>query len=155
MGIHLFNIPKYMIIKREVAFNAPMETVWDLLTNPAMTRQYMFGCEVLSEWTVGSPIIWQGKTAEGKDIIYVKGVITEIQPGEKVSFTMFDPNMGIADIPENYVTLTYQLAALENGTQLTLIQGDYKGVENAEKRFEESEKGWEMVIPLMKGMLEG
>ena len=143
-----------MMIRKEVVFNAPIETVWDLISNPAMTKQYMFGCEVLSEWTVGSPIIWQGKTEDGSDIVYVKGEITEVQQGEKVSFTMFDPNMGIADIPENYVNLTYELRQLEDGTQLTILQGDYTGVEHAEKRFEESEKGWDMVIPLMKGVLE-
>lgn len=145
---------KSMIIKKEVVFNAPSEKVWDLVTNPEMTKQYMFGCEVLSDWNIGNQIIWKGLTEDGKEVVYVKGEIIEIVQGEKVSFTMFDPNMGIKDIPENYVSLTYELSELENETKLTIIQGDFNGVENAKKRFEESKGGWDMVIPLMKKLIE-
>ncbi|MEM7484608.1 MAG: hypothetical protein AAF348_05305 [Bacteroidota bacterium] len=67
---------------------------------------------------------------------------------------MFDPNIGIKDISENYVNLTYELADVEYGTKLTIIQGDFNGAENAEKRFEESKGGWDMVIPLMKKLIE-
>jgi uncharacterized protein YndB with AHSA1/START domain len=144
---------KLMINRKEVWFNSTSEKVWGLLTNPEMTKQYMFGCEVLSEWDKGSQIIWKGLTEDGEEVIYVKGEITEIVNGEKVSFTMLDPNMGIKDIPENYVNLTYELSQLENGTKLTIIQGDFNGTENAEKRYEESKVGWDMIIPLMKKIM--
>ena len=143
-----------MIIKKEIVFNAPNKEVWNLVTNPELTKQYMFGCEVLSDWSTGSQITWKGLTIDDKEIIYVKGEITEIVLGEKVSFTMFDPNIGIKDIPENYVNLTYKLSELKSKTKLTIIQGDFNGVENAKKRFEESKDGWNMVIPLMKSLIE-
>lgn len=142
-----------MIIKKEIEFKASKEKVWDLLTNPEMTKQYMFGCKVLSNWNIGEPIVWEGLMEDGTKINYVKGNIIEHVPGEKVSFTMFDPNMGIQDIPENYVKLTYELSNVEIGTKLAIIQGDFSGTENAENRFEESKKGWEMVIPIMKEMI--
>lgn len=145
---------KSMIIKKEVTFNAPNEKIWDLLTNPEMTKQYMFGCEVISHWNVGSSIIWKGFTENGKEIIYVKGKITNITKGKSVSFTMFDPNIGIKDIPQNYVVLTYKLIEVKNGTKLTITQGDFNGSENAEKRYEESEGGWDLVIPIMKKLIE-
>lgn len=140
---------KSMIIKKTVDFNSKKEQVWDLLTNPEKTKQYMFGCEVLSEWNIGSQIIWKGKTENGQEIIHVKGEITEIKNGEKVSFTMLDPNIGIKDIPENYVKLTYELSESESGTIFKLTQ-DFEGTENAEKRYEESASGWDMVIDIMK-----
>ena len=142
-----------MIIKEEVIFKADENTVWDLITNPKKTKQYMFGCEVLSDWKIGSPILWKGKTENGNEIIYVKGNIINFKKNKKVSFTMFDPNIGIADIPENYIELCYEVAKIESGTLLTITQGDFNGTENAEKRFEESKQGWKMVIPLMKKLL--
>ena len=142
-----------MIIKEEVIFKADENTVWDLITNPKKTKQYMFGCEVLSDWKIGSPILWKGKTENGNEIIYVKGNIINFKKNKKVSFTMFDPNIGIADIPENYIELCYEVAKIEYGTLLTITQGDFNGTENAEKRFEESKQGWKMVIPLMKKLL--
>ncbi|WP_075344536.1 SRPBCC domain-containing protein [Tenacibaculum agarivorans] len=144
---------KLMIIKKTVDFNSNKEEVWDLLTNPEKTKQYMFGCEVLSEWNIGSQIIWKGKTENGQEIIHVKGEITEIKNGEKVSFTMLDPNIGIKDIPENYVKLTYELNESESGTIFKLTQ-EFEGIENAEKRYEESISGWNMVIDVMKKLVE-
>ncbi|WP_445722221.1 SRPBCC family protein [Flavobacterium sp.] len=145
---------KSMIIKKEVTFKATNEKIWDLLTNPEMTKQYMFGCEVISHWSVGSSIIWKGFTEHGKEVIYVKGKITDITKGKSVSFTMFDPNIGIKDIPQNYVVLTYKLIEFENGTKLTITQGDFNDSENAKKRYEESEGGWDLVIPIMKKLIE-
>ncbi len=144
---------KSMIIKKTVDFKVTKKQVWDLLTNPEKTKQYMFGCEVLSDWTIGSEIIWKGKTEDGQEIIHVKGEITEIKNGEKVSFTMLDPNIGIKDIPENYVNLTYELNESESGTVLKLTQ-DFTGTENAEKRYNESATGWDMVIDVIKKLAD-
>ena len=144
---------KSMIIKKIVDFNANKKQVWDLLTNPEKTKQYMFGCEVLSDWNVGSQIIWKGKTEDGQEIIHVKGEITEVKKEEKVSFTMLDPNIGIKDIPENYVNLTYELNESKSRTTFKLTQ-DFEGTENAEKRYKESVIGWDMVIDMMKKLAD-
>lgn len=143
-----------MIIERVVPFNASPKQVWDLLTLPELTKQYMYGCEVLSDWEVGSSIRWKGLTEEGKEIIHVKGEITDIVIGERVSFTIFDPNVGLQDIPENYITLTYNLKVMPEGVELTILQSDLKGKENAEARYQESIAGWDMIIPVMQKMLK-
>lgn len=144
-----------MIVKEEVLFNATVEKVWELVIDPAMTKQYMFGCEVISDWKIGSPVYWNGKTENGDEITYVKGEVLEFEKGKKVTSTTFDPNSGMADIPENYVKLSYELQPTENGTLLTITQGDFAGAEEGKKRYEESKSGWkEMVIPTMKKLLE-
>ena len=141
-----------MIIEKQVIFEASEEKVWDLLTNPKMTKQYMFGCEVHSDWKVGDSINWIGTTEEGKEIVYVKGEIVAIEEGRKVTLTMLDPNIGIADIPKNYAQLTYELASSDKGTLLTIKQ-NFEGTENAEKRYNESLNGWDMVIEVMKKIM--
>ena len=113
----------------------------------------MFGCEVLSDWKIGSVINWKGQTEDGKEIVYVEGKITEVIVGEKVSFTMFDPNMGVPDIPKNYAHLTYQIATTKNGTLLTLIQSYFEDGYNAQQRYEESLQGWNMVLNLMQDLM--
>ena len=144
---------KIMIIKEEIDFDFSEKKVWDLLTNPEITKQYMYGCEVLSEWKVGNLIIWKGITEDGTEVIYVKGEIIGIEKGKKVSFTMFDPNKGMEDKLENYVNLTYELQKLKNGTKLILTQGDFSKAENGKDRYEEASKGWQMVFPIMKKVI--
>ncbi len=142
-----------MIIKKEIKFNATMEQVWNLLTNPEMTKKYMFGCEVISDWSVGDKILWNVKTDDGSPKVIVKGNITDIDPGKSVRFSMIDPNMGIADVIENYVYTTYDLMEESNGTTLVLTQGDFSTVDLGKKRYEDAIGGWDMVIGLMKEIL--
>ncbi len=148
------NSNEIMMIEKKVQFSVPKEKVWDLLTNPAMTKEYMFGCEVISNWKIGSPILWKGQTEDGKEIIYVKGSIIEFIDGQKVTFTMFDPNMKLDDVPENYLNLTYELKEMDDKTILKLTQGNFASVADGKKRYEESLKGWEMTIPMMKQIAE-
>ncbi len=144
-----------MIIKEEVLFKANLAQVWDLLLNPEMTKQYMFGCAVLSDWKIGSPVYWKGKTEDGDEVVYVKGKVIAFEEGKLATSTTFDPNSGMEDIPANHVNLTYQLEEHPEGSLLTIIQGDFAGAQDGQKRYEESKKGWvEMVIPLMKKLLK-
>lgn len=143
-----------MMIIEEIAFKANKDTVWNLITNPKMTKKYMFGCEVISNWEIGSPIEWKTTLDNNMPITYVKGTIIKYSERDNVSFTMFDPTMGIPDIPENYITLSYQIIEKETGCLLKITQGDFQNTENAVKRFEESKQGWQMVIPLMKKLLD-
>ncbi len=145
---------KSMIVKEEVLFKASPGQVWDLLINPAMTKQYMFGCEVISDWKIGSPVYWKGKTENGNEVIYVKGEVLAFQEGIKVTTTTFDPNAGMEDIPANYVELSYEISKVEGGTLLKIMQGDFSMAAEGEKRFKESQTGWkEIVIPIMKKLL--
>lgn len=146
---------KSMIIKEKILFQSSSEEVWDLLTNPEMTRKYMFGSEIISDWAVGSPMLWKGKTENGDEVVYVKGEILEYIKGKKITSTMFDPNADMKDIPENYVNLTYELEETNEGTLLTIIQGDFSGAANGLQRYEESKNGWNNgVIPMMKELLK-
>lgn len=144
-----------MIIKKSILIEAKAEAVWNALTNPKITQQYMYGCAVISDWKVGSPIYWNGTTEDGQEITYVKGNIQTIDIPNQVQFTMFDPNVGLPDIPENYVSLTYKVEIQEDKTTVfSLEQGDYATVDNGVKRYEESIQGWEYVLPVLKELVE-
>jgi uncharacterized protein YndB with AHSA1/START domain len=41
---------KKFIAKVEIDIVAPIEKVWEALTNPAMIHEYMFGTNVSSNW---------------------------------------------------------------------------------------------------------
>ena len=144
-----------MIIKKSISIKAKVKTVWNALTNPEITKQYMYGCAVISDWKLGSPIYWNGTTEDGQEITYVKGTIETIDSPNQVQFSMFDPNSGLADVPENYVSLSYNVVAQDDDTTLfSLEQGDYATVENSSKRYEESIQGWDFVLPVLKELTE-
>ena len=140
-------------IVNQIEIKASPSMVWDALTNPEMTKQYMFGCETVSEWEIGSSLLWQG-TYQGKEMVFVKGYILELIPHKLLSYTVIDPNGSIPDIPENYLTVCYELEAKAGKTLLTVTQGDFNTVAEGARRFEESSNGGEGWNPILKAIKE-
>jgi uncharacterized protein YndB with AHSA1/START domain len=145
-----------LFIRNEITINAPAEKVWDALVNPEQTKKYMFGCETVSDWQPGSPLLWKMEH-EGKEFIPVKGNVVEIRPGQFLAYTVIDPNSTIPDIPENYLTVTYELEENNGQTKLTVTQGDYSKVADGERRYKDSYnngEGWNPILVQIKALLE-
>ncbi len=143
-------------IESSITVNAPKTAVWDALTNPEKTKIYMFGCEAISDWTPGNPLIWR-MDYEGKEFIAVKGHIVRIEPETRLDYTVFDPQSTIEDIPENYLTVTYELTETDGKTQLVVTQGDYNTVAEGERRYQESYnggEGWNPILVQIKELVE-
>lgn len=145
-----------LIVRSSIKIHAPTAKVWDLLTNPEQTKKYMFGCAALSDWTVGSPLIWKGNF-NGVELVAVKGAVTGIRPGEFLAYTTIDPNSTIPDVPENYVTVTYTLTETSGETLLEVTQGDFTGVADGQRRYEETYnngEGWNPILFQIKELAE-
>jgi len=147
---------KELIIKNSIAINAPTTKVWDALVNPKQTKKYMFGCETFSDWKVGSSLLWQ-MHIDGKDFVAVKGNIVSIEPEIFLAYTVIDPNSNIPDVPENYLTVTYELKSDNNNTILNVTQGDYSKVAEGERRYKIASndgEGWNPILLLIKNLVE-
>ena len=147
---------KPLIIENSIDINAPASKVWDALVNPEQTKKYMFGCETVSEWKVGAPLLWKGMY-EGKEMIFVKGDILDIVPLRRLVYTTIDPNSNIDDKSENYLAVTYELKEENGRTHFTVTQGDYATVADGEKRYKDSYnngEGWNPILREIKKLVE-
>ena len=146
-----------LIVKNSITINAPASKVWDALVNPEQTKKYMFGCETVSNWKPGSELLWRG-SYEGKEMVFVKGNIVEIEPEKLLVYTTFDPNNpAMEDKPENYLTVTYELESNNGQTILTASQGDFSKVGDGEKRYKEvynNGEGWNPILVQIKQLVE-
>ena len=70
-----------------ITIDAPPDRVWDVITDPAAVKEFMFGADLVTDWTVGGPIAWRGEW-EGKPY-EDKGTILEVEPGHKLVHTHF------------------------------------------------------------------
>jgi len=147
---------KELIVKNVIEVNEPASKVWDALVNPEKTKIYMFGCEAISAWKVGDELLWKG-SYEGKEMIFVKGHVKEIEINRKLVYTTFDPNSTMDDKPENYLDVTYLLDETNGKTTLTVTQGDYNKVADGERRYIESSnngEGWNPILVEIKKLVE-
>ena len=138
-----------LIAKATITINAPGSKVWEALTNPDLIKQYLFGTKVITDWQMGSPIIYEGQW-EGKSY-QDKGTIIQIEPGKLLVSTYWSSMAGLPDVPESYKTVRYDLSKVGNGTRLTVTQDNNATSEEADH----SSQNWKMVLEGIKKLLEG
>ena len=146
-----------LIVKNSIIINATTSKVWDALTNPEQTKKYMFGCETVSDWKTGSGLLWKG-SYEGKEMVFVKGIILNIKPTIFLKYTVIDPNASMPDIPENYLNVSYELSEQNGKTTLTVSQDGFEGVADGEKRYKDvynNGEGWNPILAEIKKLIEG
>jgi uncharacterized protein YndB with AHSA1/START domain len=134
---------------KTVTINAPRAKVWEALTNPAKVKQSFHGTTLSTDWRVGSPVIWTG---EWKGQSYVdKGTVLAFEPERLLKCTHWSQLGGSEDTPENYHTVTYELAEDGGTTTLTLTQDNNATQEEADSM---AENNWGPVLLALKATAE-
>lgn len=131
-----------------ITIDAPRGRVWSVLTDSVAIKEFMFGTDVVTDWTVGSPILWRG-VWEGNDY-EDKGVILELEPERRLVNTHFSPLSGQDDVPENYHTLTWTLKGEGDTTEFRLSQDNNATAEGAEH----SKGMWDSLVKGVKAIAE-
>ena len=138
-----------LIAEATVTMNASAAKVWDAITNPEIIKQYLFGAEVISDWKVGSPIIYKG-SYQGK-AYEDKGVVLKAEPEELLLITHWSPLSGTADSPENYHKVSYEIVPQNGGMGLSVSQDNNSSVEEQAQNAQ----FWQTVLEGIKKILEG
>jgi uncharacterized protein YndB with AHSA1/START domain len=137
------------IAEKSATIKAPAAAVWDALTKPELVKQYMHGTNLATDWQVGSPITWTG---EWKGRSYQdKGTILEVAPPRLLKNTHWSPMSGSEDKPENYHTVTYELAEVDGHTVLTVGQDNNATQADADSM---AENNWGPVLEGIKVLVE-
>ncbi len=139
---------KGLVARASITIAASPSVVWAALTTPATIKKYFFGSDIVTDWTVGSPILyrgeWQGKPYEDK------GTIVTFSPEKRLVTTHWSPLSGAPDSLENYHTVSYELSAEAGGTRVTLTQDNNA----SEDEKTHSEANWKAVLEGLKKVVE-
>ena len=139
---------KALTVTVSIEINADKAKIWDTLTNPEKIKVYLFGAETLTDWKIGSEIIFQGdyQGHQYKD----KGTILDIKTDELLQYSYWSGFSGLEDKPENYSLVTYKLYMTSGKTILTLTQTGYAN----EQAQQHSQTGWTNILQQIKQMTE-
>ncbi|MEO5920807.1 MAG: SRPBCC domain-containing protein [Pseudolysinimonas sp.] len=124
------------------------EHVWGILTDNDAFGEVMFGSEIVTDWKVGSPILFRG-TWEGKPF-EDKGEILELDPPRRMRVTHYSPLSGEKDAPENYHEVRYDLAPASDGTRVTITQDNNPTQDAADH----STANWQTMLESLKKVAE-
>lgn len=105
-----------------LTLGASREAVWDALTLAELVRRWEYGSALETNWDEGSPIRYvahfQGRVFEQW------GTVRRVERPSYVEYSLFAPREDLEDRPENYFTMTYELAERDGGTELTITHAD-------------------------------
>ena len=144
----LTNEERGLVAKASVSISAPVDEVWNALTNPELIKHYMFGTTAISDWKEGSPIIWRGEWQGQK--YEDKGMILKVDPDRLIQYSHFSPLSGKPDLPENHHMVTIELLSKGKRTVVSLSQDNNE----TEEEKEHSEKNWKTMLEGLKKLLE-
>ena len=136
-------------VSKSVEINANASAIWDVLTDPEKIKVYLFGTETITDWNVGSPIIFQGEYDghQYKD----KGNVLENIPSQILKYDYWSGFSGLEDKPENYSIITYSIEILDaNKTKFSWAQ---EGFANEEGQ-QHSENGLPAMLEQIKDLVE-
>lgn len=139
------------VARAETEVEAPRRAVWRVLTTNGSRPEIMFGAEVVSDWKLGSPIVWRGEW-QGKSF-EDHGRIIELEDQQepwRIVLTHFSPLSGLPDEPENYHTLRFELDEVAGGTRITLDQDNNPTREAAAH----SQANWAQMLEGVKAVAE-
>jgi uncharacterized protein YndB with AHSA1/START domain len=135
-------------VQKTIFIQADPATLWHALTDRETISKYFFGTEAISDWKVGSTLIfrgeWEGKRYEDK------GHILASEKPNLLQYDYWSGFSGLEDIRENYSTVTYRIREVEGGSEVSLTQKGFAGKE----AMTHAEGGWTMVLDNLKKLLE-
>lgn len=129
--------------------NASKKDVWEALTNPEILKKTMFGCDVITDWKIGSQILFKGSW-EGNDFVD-KGTVLGFKDGESYEYDYWSNFSGLPDSPENYSVIKFELE--EPSKDETLIQLEQSNFAT-DTMYEHSDKNWEIALNTLKELIE-
>jgi uncharacterized protein YndB with AHSA1/START domain len=129
-------------IKGEVEIEAPPESVFEALTNPAEMAEWWGSADTYrtKNWKVDLRVGggWSCDAESPRGVSKVNGTYLEIDPPRKLAYT-WNPSWQTG--PETRVE--FRLEKIASGTRLRLLHSGFEGQEESQKGHSE---GWQRVL---------
>jgi uncharacterized protein YndB with AHSA1/START domain len=140
---------KNLKASKSIVIKANADKVWETMTTPEKIKIYLFGTETITDWKVGSPIIFQGEYDghQYKD----KGNVLENIPKKLLKYAYWSGFSGLEDIPDNYSVITYKIEESSNNS--VIFSWTQEGFANEEGQ-QHSESGLYAMLEQIKEIAE-
>ena len=138
-------------IEIQLQMNADPGTIWKLLTEPELMKQWMgepeMKLEINTTWKIGSPISIKGFHHINFEN---KGVVLKYEENTVLSYNHLDSVSGLNDRPENYSIIEFNLLPVQNQTILKIKLDNFP----TETIFKHLQFYWTNTIGLIRKMAE-
>lgn len=136
-------------IRKTIAINASREQVFSALTNSDEILQYFPLNKVESDWQEGAEVFYKG---EVNGVSFTDfGVIETLTSPSNYTYRYWSDNHGTARVPENHITISYELDSNDGFTQLTVVQSN---IRSSELYAQMDNEVWDYLLGKLKQYVE-
>lgn len=140
---------KVFTIKKEIELKAPIERVFSALTNSEEIPKYFPLKSVESTWKIGSEVLYKGEVNGNPFTDF--GVIEKLSFPNLYQYRYWSDNHGTKRTEEYYLTISYSLEELSEGTLLCVKQSNIKSPELYELM---NNQVWDFLLGSFKEYIE-
>ena len=139
-----------LVVTRSVVLNATPARVWEALTHPGMTKEYLYNLEIQSDWAKGSEVRWTGDY-HGRPVDE-HGKILDLVPGRLIKYSGFDRLVEGDPLRDGDVYVTHELIPYGSGTKLLTTIEHFEG---DAARAELAADEWDFeIMPKLRSLVE-
>ncbi|MGS2763692.1 SRPBCC family protein [Sinomicrobium sp. M5D2P9] len=136
-----------MEIKKEQTIETSPMVIWNVLTKPEHIEKWL-GVTAESDWKINSDLLLKFSW-DGKEFVD-KGKIIGFDENKLFAYTYWSNFSGLADKPENYSKIRFELEEKGGRTSLKLTHSEIKNL----TMYEHSDKNWEETLSQIKSIAE-
>lgn len=137
-----------LTLKKNIIIKAPITDVWEAITNPKLLKNTMFGCDIITSWEIGSPILFKGNW-DGNEF-EDKGTILNFRQEKLYQYSYWSNFSGLPDLPENYSIIQLELIKSSVDTIVLVEQHNLA----THKMYQHSENNWHIALNSLKKYIE-
>lgn len=131
-----------------ILIHASVAKVWNALVDPTIAKEYFMGAAVITDWKVGSPILFKGEF--NRNQYQEKGVLLKVEPNVQLQYSHWSPFDGLPDVQENYRTWSFNLSKKDKGILLAVSEDSIP----TEKQKNRSDEFWKGALETLKKIVE-
>jgi uncharacterized protein YndB with AHSA1/START domain len=142
-------------IEREVVIDAPLDTVWSIVTEPQnIARWFADYAEV--DLRPGGDLLFRFESG-----VDGRGTVEKVEPPHRFSFRWIspEPERDMAAAQGHYTTVEFSLAAQGEGTLLRVVETGFAALEGTEAEnaalAERHTGGWAMFLDRLAALPAG
>jgi len=142
----------HQIILKSILLNAPLNEVWEALTQPELMKSWMSDSEIeiVTTWEVGSPIIINVEGVSYKTAFTNTGVVLQFLKDRVLEYSHLSSLSRLADEAENYTLIRFTLQPEEDHTLLELNLSNFP----TESHYKHIDFYWTITLEVLKRFVE-
>ncbi|MCE9600218.1 MAG: SRPBCC domain-containing protein [Spirochaetia bacterium] len=142
---------KEVDIEYEIYIGAPVESVWNALSNPAMVKKLYYGSVLRSTFEPGSAMEYVGPGPQGPETVHIYGKIVQFRKNQEFTHTCKVGSAYGADRINFESRVSYKLEAVGKTTKLSILHNSWMAGDPA---YTNTKIGWPMVMSALKSAVE-